>query len=186
MNENTYDFNLTKEGKLNYQNFYTTLHFGIDDRISYCTETRQNELNFYMCRPEIRKLNKWDNIAKIASCGFLILTILIYLYLKKTNNLFGKLLVIYCFTELMIMSVLIYMGFNQKLIRRACSKKTETDIVIAISILRIFFLMQKTCKVLISSFSAYVFVLLTVSKFSWLNILWFDIWNNIGYAKYIL
>lgn len=123
--EDRYKFNLTKEGLLDFQFLdkpVARFKFGFEDRISYCIEHKDNKFHFFMCLPEYPSPDKFifTEWAKIASCVFLVLTIVVYLVLKKANNLFGKSLICYCFTELLTMSVLLYVHTHKQINDKPC------------------------------------------------------------------
>lgn len=120
MREERYIFNFTKNGVFRYWTNYTDSYVSIDvnKEPSYCFEyySRENEerYSFFLCKNETVLYKKfvYPLVPKILSCVFLILTILIYFFLNETRTLFGKILMNYCLSVLMLFSLLSYLHTN--------------------------------------------------------------------------
>ncbi|CAH2003758.1 unnamed protein product [Acanthoscelides obtectus] len=161
MNEKRYTFTLKKNGAFSYwQNTSNAfVNETIEDPFSYCIEhsTRANLTGFFFfkCFKEIPYKDKFRHTLwpKILSCVFLGLTILIYLLLKETNNLFGKILMNYCTATLLLFMFLVYAQVN-----------LETNDV--------------HCRTL-----GYIIIFVSTASFAWLNIMCCDIWLTFGYTR---
>ncbi|KAJ3654382.1 hypothetical protein Zmor_013573 [Zophobas morio] len=133
--------------------------FGIEDK-SYCIEhirrKTTNNFEFLMCFPEVPVQGKFvaARWAKIISSIFIVFTMAVYFFLPEMLNLFGKILMSYCVAMLAIFIFLIYAQFK------------TTDVSDA-ACLRDSFL------------SSY----LSLTSFSWLNVMCFDIWWTFGTPK---
>lgn len=104
LKEGSYIFHLNDKGFFEFlqKKTNTMIPFAVSDMRSYCIEhTNTPNFNgylFFMCFPEDVPVKKFEYTvwAKILSCIFLVLTVLVYAVLHETRNVFGKLLVNYC------------------------------------------------------------------------------------------
>nr|CAI5821302.1 unnamed protein product [Callosobruchus analis] len=120
MNEKRYTFKLKSDGSFMYwQNASNTfVKEAIDDRLSYCIEhsTKANSIGFFFfkCFDEIPYEDKFRHTLwpKVMSCVFLGVTIAIYVILRETHNLFGKVLMNYCTATFLLYLLLVYAQVN--------------------------------------------------------------------------
>ncbi|CAH0556880.1 unnamed protein product [Brassicogethes aeneus] len=94
--------------------------------------------------------------AKVASIIFLTITIIIYFITNEVRNVFGKVLVNYCLSILILFSLLLYNTWY------------GTD------------LPHFTCVIF-----GYTLIYFSTSLFTWMNVCCFDIWYNIGWSTSI-
>ncbi|KAG5889462.1 hypothetical protein JTB14_016441 [Gonioctena quinquepunctata] len=161
MSEKRYIFTLKKNGSfVFYQNFTDSFESeGILTKNSYCIEhaskAKSEGFFFFKCFPDEKVADKivYTLWAKILSCVFLGLTILIYIVLDETRNLFGKILINYCFGTLFLFSLLSYSHVNLK----------PSD---------------KFCEL-----TAYGLIFFSTVSLAWLNVMCWDIWLTFGSTK---
>nr|XP_023024462.1 G-protein coupled receptor Mth2-like isoform X1 [Leptinotarsa decemlineata] len=158
MSEERYIFNLLKNGVFRfYQNITESfVEEGLDAPNSYCIEHSNSPKGmgffFFKCFPDLKIEEKfvYTKWSKILSCVFLVLTILIYLLLGETRNLFGKILINYCVGTLLLFLLLIYV---------------HTDLEPNDSF----------CILL-----GYSLIFFSTALFAWLNVMCCDIWLTFG------
>ncbi|XP_018579861.1 probable G-protein coupled receptor Mth-like 6 isoform X2 [Anoplophora glabripennis] len=161
MSERRYVFRLAKDGSFVYWMNFTNsfISEGINHPNSYCFEhsggKKANGFFFFKCYPEkpIKEKFIYTLVPKIMSCVFLLLTILIYFILNETRSLFGKILMNYCISTLMLFSILTY-----------AQKKLDTS--------------DTTCKLI-----GYSLIFTSTVSFAWLNVMCCDIWWTFGSTK---
>lgn len=162
MSESRYIFNLEKNGELKYWRNITN-SFVIDEPTNttgYCIEHayRPNSKGyfFFNCiqknadKPKFQ-YTKWP---KILSCIFLVLTIIIYIFLKQTKKLFGKILINYCVGTLCLYSLLTYAQFDLQ----------PNDF---------------SCQIV-----GFMLVFFATVTYVWLNVMCWDIWFTFGTTKH--
>ncbi|XP_074040713.1 probable G-protein coupled receptor Mth-like 6 isoform X2 [Leptinotarsa decemlineata] len=162
MSEERYIFNLLKNGVFRfYQNITESfVEEGLDAPNSYCIEHSNSPKGmgffFFKCFPDLKIEEKfvYTKWSKILSCVFLVLTILIYLLLGETRNLFGKILINYCVGTLLLFLLLIYV---------------HTDLEPNDSF----------CILL-----GYSLIFFSTALFAWLNVMCCDIWLTFGTTKH--
>ncbi|XP_056634919.1 probable G-protein coupled receptor Mth-like 6 isoform X1 [Diorhabda sublineata] len=162
MNESRYIFNLEKNGEFKYWK-NTTNSFVIEkptDTTGYCIEhAHRHNMNgyfFFNCIPNTPpkpkfRYTKWP---KILSCIFLSLTIIIYVLLKQTKKLFGKILINYCVGTLCLYALLTYTQFDLQ----------PKDI---------------SCHIV-----GYMLIFFASVSYTWLNVMCWDIWFTFGTTKH--
>ncbi|XP_018579852.1 G-protein coupled receptor Mth2-like [Anoplophora glabripennis] len=158
MREGQYTFHLDDKGILTFWQKKTKsfIPFNVSDMNSYCIEhTRTPTFDgylFFMCFPEEPAAKKFEYTvwAKILSCIFLVLTILVYAILHETRNVFGKLLVNYCAAIFFNDAVLTYGQLS-------------------------LFPSHSNCLV-----RAFSLIFLTSASFSWSNVICCDIYRTFG------
>nr|CAI5829581.1 unnamed protein product [Callosobruchus analis] len=161
MNEKRYTFKLKSDGSFMYwQNASNTfVKEAIDDRLSYCIEhsTKANSIGFFFfkCFDEIPYEDKFRHTLwpKVMSCVFLGVTIAIYVILRETHNLFGKVLMNYCTATFLLYLLLVYAQVNLE----------PNDV---------------HCRII-----GYTIIFVSTVSFAWLNIMCCDIWLTFGYTR---
>lgn len=116
LKEGVHTFHLDESGFFKFwqKKTKTMIPFPVSDMKSYCIEhTKTPRLDgylFFMCFPEESPAKKFVYTvwAKVLSCVFLVLTVLVYAILHETRNVFGKLLVNYCAALFLNDAVLTY------------------------------------------------------------------------------
>ncbi|KAJ8978576.1 hypothetical protein NQ317_015993, partial [Molorchus minor] len=161
MNENRYIFKLLKNGTFTVWYNYTN-SFRYEDvtfEYSYCIEHSHSKkaegFFFFKCYDEMEYKKKFEYtvVPKVFSCIFLGLTIAIYIFLRETRVLFGKILLNYCVATLIMFSILV--------IAQVDLSPPDID-----------------CKI-----RGYSIVYFATASFAWLNIMCCDIWWTFGSTK---
>ncbi|XP_057653086.1 G-protein coupled receptor Mth2-like [Diorhabda carinulata] len=130
---------------------------------SYCMEhlQRGSKRDYYIfqCFPEDENtLTKFDYRIWpfILSTVLLILTILVYVFIKEWKKMFGKILINYCMASLCVFIFL--------LIAQSKTTPTETE-----------------CQ-----FRAFSIIFFAIAQFSWANVMSFEIWITFGTTRIYL
>ncbi|XP_045470217.1 G-protein coupled receptor Mth2-like isoform X2 [Harmonia axyridis] len=156
--KSTSHFSLDKFGTFSLENGSSVTKYNVTNR-SYCIEhvLNNNELeingfHLYTSKVEENEVETFHSRwMKLVSCIFLSLTIVIYLILPTMRNLFGKILLNYCVSTLILFACLtivqFFFGHNSPVM----------------------------CKIV-----GFISILSCMWSFTWLNIMCFDIWYSFG------
>nr|XP_023016750.1 probable G-protein coupled receptor Mth-like 2 [Leptinotarsa decemlineata] len=163
MDQNEFNFTLHSGGT--FTEFYSEGYHEVDvgDLHSYCVEhSKKNGFEgffFFYCFPESDDSStKFDYTfwPMVMSCIFLVLTIFIYVALKETRKMFGKILVNYCMATFFSFAFLIVAQLNDTPTAEECQIK------------------------------AFSIIFFASASFTWSNIMCWDIWCTFGTTRLYL
>ncbi|CAH1118011.1 unnamed protein product [Phaedon cochleariae] len=159
MRGNQFKFTLDRNGKFTEFTKKGNLSEDVYNMNSYCIEHSQGRVNgyfFFRCFQDQESiLSKFDITfwPLVLSCIFLVLTIFVYVVLKETKKMFGKILVNYCVAMLFVFTSLTVAQMNNRPGRAECRMK------------------------------AFSIIFFGIASFTWSNIMCCDIWCTFGSTR---